>query len=212
MSIADIRREYTRAELDEESVLDDPIAQLQRWIEEAERAGAPEHTAMTLATADANGRPSARVVLLKGLDREGLVFFTDYRSRKGRELTTNPQASVVFYWSELERQVRATGRVERVTRADSATYFASRPEGSQLGAWASEQSEALPDRATLDARVEATRQRFAGGPVPLPPHWGGFRLVPDEVEFWQGRESRLHDRILYRLAADGRWMRGRLSP
>jgi len=210
--LAQLRRDYRQATLDEAHAASDPWSQFRTWFAEAESAGLLEPNAMTLATADANGRPSARVVLLKGLSEEGFVFFTDYRSRKGEELDANPQAALAFYWAELERQVRAVGAVERLSRADSEAYFRSRPRGSQLGAWASHQSALLEDRALLLGRVEELQARYGDGEVPLPPHWGGYRLIPDEVEFWQGRPNRLHDRIVYTRSPESGWRRARLSP
>lgn len=212
MNLADIRHQYTRAVLNEESLLGDPTAQLERWLEEAARAEVQEPTAMTLATADAQGRPAARVVLLKGLNGGGLEFFTDYRSVKAQHLEANPQAAVGFFWPELERQVRVTGRVTRLSREASEAYFRTRPLGSQLGAWASHQDAVIADRAALEAQLEVVRNRYVGSEVPLPPHWGGYRIVPEEFEFWQGRENRLHDRFRYRREPGGGWLRARLSP
>lgn len=212
MNISELRREYARAELDEATTAADPLEQFGRWFDEARQADLLEVNAMTLATADSAGRPSARIVLLKGLDPHGFLFFTDYRSRKGRELDANPQAALVFHWAELERQVRVVGRVERLTTEESWAYFRSRPEGSRIGAWASHQSAWLPERADLEVRVTALAAEHAQHEIPLPPHWGGYRLLPDEVEFWQGRVSRLHDRISYLLTSGGVWQRGRLSP
>ncbi|MGH7536824.1 MAG: pyridoxamine 5'-phosphate oxidase, partial [Gemmatimonadales bacterium] len=171
----------------------------------------PEPNAMTLATATADGAPSARIVLLKGFDRRGFVFFTDYRSRKAAELAANPRAALVFHWEELERQVRITGRVERVTHQESEAYFLTRPMGSRLGAWVSHQSQVIPGREVLEDGLRAMGERFADGQVPLPPHWGGYRLAPDSIEFWQGRANRLHDRIRSGREGVG-WRLERLAP
>lgn len=210
IDIAGLRKEYAREELTEDSVTHEPFEQFARWFDEAMAADLPEPTAMTLSTADRDGRPSSRVVLLKGLDH-GFVFYTNYGSRKGRQLTENPVASLLFFWPELERQVRVDGRVERCSEEESRAYFASRPLASRIGAWASEQSSVLTSRDELVHRVELFTAKFAGGDVPLPPTWGGFRVIPDEVEFWQGRPSRLHDRIRYRKV-EGGWVIERLSP
>ncbi|HEX2636137.1 MAG TPA: pyridoxamine 5'-phosphate oxidase [Gemmatimonadales bacterium] len=212
MSIADIRREYSRARLDEADVSHDPLVEFARWFAEAQEAELPDPNAMTLATASADGAPSARIVLLKAFDERGFVFFTDYRSRKGAELEANPRAALVLYWGELDRQVRITGRVGRTSHEDSARYFSSRPLGSRLGAWASHQSRVIPGRAALEADLREVEARFGDGDVPLPEHWGGYRVAPETIEFWQGRESRLHDRIRYSREGGGRWRVERLSP
>ena len=210
-SIADLRREYALASLDERDVPPDPVAMFSRWFADAQAADVAEPNAMTLATASADGAPSARMVLLKGVDDGGFVFFTDYRSRKAAELAANPRAALVFHWVELERQVRIAGSVARVAREETEAYFRTRPLGSRLGAWASEQSSVIAGRAVLDTRLRDVEARFAGEDVPAPPHWGGYRLAPGSVEFWQGRASRLHDRIRYVRRA-GAWAIERLSP
>jgi pyridoxamine 5'-phosphate oxidase len=211
MSIADIRKEYQRAALSERDVAADPIVQFTTWFDEAVKAEVLEVNAMCLATATPDAYPSARMVLLKGVDQRGFVFYTDYRSRKGRELADNPCASLCFFWPELERQVRINGAVQRVSRTESDAYFQSRPLPSRVGAWTSSQSSVLASREELESQLAENEQRFASGTVPLPEHWGGFRVVPEEIEFWQGRSSRLHDRIQFRKEA-GQWVRRRLSP
>jgi pyridoxamine 5'-phosphate oxidase len=213
MSIADLRREYARARLDEADVSHDPLVEFARWFAEAQDAEVPDANAMTLATATADGKPSARIVLLKAFDERGFVFFTDYRSRKGAELEANPRAALVFYWAELDRQVRITGEVTQTSPEESERYFRSRPLGSRLGAWASHQSRVIPGRAALEADLRQIEARFGDGDVPLPAHWGGYRVLPDTIEFWQGRESRLHDRIRYVPEAGAKgWRVERLSP
>ncbi|MEP7206341.1 MAG: pyridoxamine 5'-phosphate oxidase [Casimicrobiaceae bacterium] len=216
VNIADLRTDYLREALDERDVATDPIPQFERWLGEAIKAALPEPTSMSLATADAAGRPSVRIVLLKGVDPGGLVFFTNYHSRKGTELAANPRAALLFHWVELQRQVRVEGTVGTIATADSDSYFASRPRPSRLSALASPQSEAVAGRAALEARFEAMAARFPEGheDIPRPPHWGGYRLVPASFEFWQGRRSRLHDRIRYRRAPQdpGLWVIDRLAP
>ncbi len=210
MNLGDIRRDYSRAVLDETHVDVDPIEQFRRWLAQAIEVQALEPTAATLATASMDGTPSARIVLVKGVDAHGFTFFTDYRSRKGRELLENPRAALCVHWPEVERQVRVEGRVTQLDRAASEVYYRSRPLGSRIGAWASVQSSEIANRADLEARVaESTRE--LGEDPPLPPHWGGFVLAPTSIEFWQGRESRLHDRLEFRLV-DGVWLLRRLSP
>jgi pyridoxamine 5'-phosphate oxidase len=207
-----IRTEYARAGLDERDLDPSPSRQIEKWLHEAIEAGHPEPTAMTLATASPDGEPAARVVLLKGVDVRGLVFFTNYESDKGRQLAANPRACANLFWVLLERQIRVSGSVEKVSPEESEAYFRSRPRESQLGAWASEQSGVLEGRAALEARLAAVRARFGDGPVERPPHWGGFRLVPDRVELWQGRPSRLHDRLRYTRIGDQQWKIERLAP
>ena len=212
MSVADLRKEYTLHGLSEADLDPNPIRQFQVWFEQALAAGLPEPNAMTLATATPDGRPSARMVLIKGADERGFVFFSNYQSRKGRELDANPYAALVFYWAELERQIRIEGRVERVSSQESDAYFQSRPAGSRLGAWASRQSAVIAGRAELEGRLAELAAQHPGGDVPRTPHWGGYRVVPESIEFWQGRPSRLHDRLRYRLREDGTWLVERLSP
>lgn len=211
MSIADLRREYSSRALDERDVDRDPVRQFRRWFDEALAAELVDANAMTLATASATGRPSARIVLLKEVDEAGFVFFTNYESAKAADLAANPHACLLFFWVELERQVRITGTVERVSREASEEYFRSRPLDSRIGAWASPQSTVIAGRDILEARVSALTTQYAGGDVPLPPHWGGYRVRPEELEFWQGRPSRLHDRLRYRRV-DTDWRLERLSP
>ncbi len=209
--LAQMRKSYEQAELDESHVLPQPVDQFHRWFDEAVRAKALEPNAMTLATADAQGRPSTRVLLLKGADASGLVWFTNYQSRKGLDLAANPWAAMQFFWPELERVVRIEGRVERVSDAESDAYYRSRPLGSRIGAWASPQSKVLSSRADLE-QAWKQQQTALGEDPPRPAHWGGYRLLPEHWEFWQGRPSRLHDRIVYERQADGQWLIQRLAP
>ena len=211
MNLAELRRDYARARLDESSVDQDPLAQLQRWLAEASEAQVLEPGAMTLATANRKGRPSARIVLLKGLDARGLVFFTDRRSHKGLDLVENPFAALVFWWGELERQVRVTGTVSTVGETESDSYFRTRPLGSRVSAWASQQSQVVADRATLEGQWKNAERQHPGEDILRPPYWGGYRVVPGEYEFWQGRPNRLHDRLRFRRSGDV-WTIERLSP
>jgi pyridoxamine 5'-phosphate oxidase len=209
-SIADLRKSYERAELDESASLADPLAQFELWLQQAISGEIPEPNAMTVATVGADGRPSTRVVLIKGCDARGIVWFTNYQSRKGRELAVHPFAALQFHWVELERVVRIEGRVEQVDAAESDAYFKSRPLDSRIGAWASPQSEVISSRGVLVANAARYGAKFLLNP-PRPPHWGGYRLVPERWEFWQGRKSRLHDRLQYR-SQDSAWIRERLAP
>ena len=212
MSIADLRREYGRAGLREEDLSPDPVRQFQKWFEEAQAGELIEPNAMILATVDASGQPSTRTVLLKAIDERGFSFFTNYASRKGRELAANPRASVTFPWLALERQVCVTGTVTPLSRADADAYFKIRPRGSRLGAWASTQSLVIPNRAFLETRLAELEARYPSEDIPLPPTWGGYLLTPQEIEFWQGRPNRLHDRLRYRRQADQSWKIERLAP
>jgi len=209
--IAQIRREYVSQPFNENQVAGDPITQFKRWFDEAALSGQPDAEAMTLSTATLDGRVAARVVLLKGCDDRGFVFFTNYESHKSREIMTNPRVALTFYWHALHRQVRIEGLAEKVTPEESEEYFQTRPRGSQIGAWASPQSEEINDREALERRVGEIETRFKDRPITCPPFWGGFRVKPERVEFWQGRESRLHDRILYTLR-DNEWRISRLAP
>ncbi len=211
MSIADLRRSYTLGGLRRAQLEANPLQQLQKWLQQAIDAELLEPTAMTLATVDQSGRPSARVVLLKGLDERGFVFYTNYQSRKARELAANPHAALVLYWAELERQARVAGVVDKISRDEAGVYFQSRPRGHQLGAWVSTQSDVIPDRAVLDERLREIDRKYPEA-VPLPPFWGGYVLSPIEIEFWQGRPNRLHDRFRYTKQPEGLWLIERLAP
>ncbi|MSO29888.1 MAG: pyridoxamine 5'-phosphate oxidase [Acidobacteria bacterium] len=211
MTLADIRREYQGEPFDEAHADADPFAQFSLWFKQVQDVE-PDPTAMSLATATLEGRPSVRIVLLKAMDPRGFVFFTNYDSRKAREMTATRRASLLFFWRSVERQVRIDGDVMKVSAAESDAYFATRPLENRLSAHASWQSEVLDSRGTLDLRYEAVRQTFADGNVPRPESWGGYRVIPDEFEFWQGRASRLHDRLQYLKRPDGRWTRARLAP
>ncbi len=212
MDLSDLRRDYRQATMDESSVAADPIEQFARWFEAARHGGVAEPNGMMLATVNAQGQPSARIVLLKGFSEDGFVFYTDRRSRKGSDLEANPAAALVFWWHELERQVRITGTCVRHDDAASDAYFAERPRGSQLGAWASTQSSTLSSREELQSRVESARARFDEAAVPRPSYWGGYCLKHESVEFWQGRPDRLHDRLLYTRTSELGWRIARLSP
>ncbi len=211
MDASSLRKEYTSAGLDKAAVDPDPIVQFHEWFEKVIDADLHEPNAMVLATATRDGRPSARTVLLKGYDQRGFVFYTNYEGRKARELETNPICALLFYWGELERQVRIEGRASRLSGEESDTYFAGRPRGSRLGAWASEQSRSVEDRSILEERLRALEAEYEGRDIPRPPFWGGYRVEPDTIEFWQGRENRLHDRLVY-LRNEGGWKIVRLQP
>ncbi|RUQ38133.1 MAG: pyridoxamine 5'-phosphate oxidase [Candidatus Competibacteraceae bacterium] len=211
-SLAELRHDYALGALCEADVDPDPIKQFQRWLQTAVAARLPEPNAMTLATTDRTGRPSARVVLLKECDADGFVFFTNYRSAKGRQLQQNPQAALVFLWLELERQVRVEGVVEQIAAAESAAYFETRPRDSRLGALASHQSQVVANRDIMDQRYQQLATQYSEGPIPMPEQWGGYRLKPDLLEFWQGRHGRMHDRLRYRAQPDGGWLLQRLEP
>jgi pyridoxamine 5'-phosphate oxidase len=211
-SVADLRKEYTLQGLSETEIHPNPFEQFKIWFNQALAAQLPEPNAMTIATATSDGKPSARMVLLKDYDERGFVFYTNYESHKGQQLIRNPWGAIAFLWVELERQVRIEGRVEKVSAAESDEYFHSRPKGSQLGAWASNQSQVVESRQVLERRLEQLKEEYDNKEIPRPPHWGGFRVIPDEIEFWQGRPNRLHDRLLYRRGEGGSWKIQRLSP
>ena len=211
-NIADIRKDYKLQTLLEEDVATNPITQFDKWWAEAVNSQLEEVNAMTLATVDAVGMPSARIVLLKGYDKKGFVFFTNYQSHKGQQLEQNPHACLVFFWPALERQIRITGTVEKIAGAESDAYFVSRPVGSRIGAWASPQSSVITKREIIEDCSKKIEQQFNDGIIPRPPHWGGYIVIPTQIEFWQGRPSRLHDRIQYTLQADGNWLIERLAP
>lgn len=212
MSLADLRKDYSLAGLAEKDLARDPFRQFDKWFQEAEAAKIPEPNAMSLATTSRDGRPSVRTVLLKGVDGRGFVFYTNYESRKGRELESVPRAALLFPWLTLERQVIVEGPVTRVSREESEAYFHSRPLASQLSAWVSQQSSVISGRKLLEDAMKELEKKYAGQTVPLPPHWGGYRVAPETVEFWQGRRSRLHDRLRYRRSEDGGWIVERLAP
>jgi pyridoxamine 5'-phosphate oxidase len=210
--ISDLRREYMLRGLRRTDLDPDPIKQFALWFEQALAADLTDANSMNLATSSASGIPSARMVLLKGFDQDGFVFFTNYNSAKAKQLDENPRAALVFYWAELERQICITGSVTRVSPEESESYFKTRPSGSQLGAWASKQSEIVSSREALEMQLEEATQRFTGGEVPCPPFWGGYRVRPETIEFWQGRPNRLHDRLRYRRSSDDTWILERLQP
>ena len=211
-TVADLRKDYTLQELNETEVDPNPVIQFQKWFDQVCSVDIPEPNAMTVATVSSEGKPSARMVLLKDYDGRGFVFYTNYNSRKGQELIANPHAALVFWWAQLERQVRITGSVEKISAQESDEYFHSRPFNSRLGAWTSNQSEIVSSRQTLEQRLQQLQAKYKDLEVPRPPHWGGFRVIPAEIEFWQGRSSRLHDRLLYSKNNDSTWKIERLSP
>jgi pyridoxamine 5'-phosphate oxidase len=211
-SLAHIRTDYKKGTLDEKEVEKSPFQQFDKWFKEAVKSEIPEVNAMTIATSSKEGRPSARMVLLKQFDEKGFVFFTNYESAKAKDLKENPQAALLIFWEPLERQIRVSGKVEKVSASESFEYFRKRPIDSQLGAWASQQSSEITARFLLEKAFGEMLEKFENGEVPLPPHWGGYRVVPDEFEFWQGRTNRLHDRVAYKKKSDGSWKIVRLSP
>ena len=210
--ISDLREDYTKHALRAADLVADPFAQFEQWFRQAEECELNEPNAMCLATVAANGQPSTRVVLLKGFSKKGLVFYTNYESRKAIELESNPRVSVNFLWLPLQRQINITGRVERVSKVEALKYFVSRPFASRLGAWSSPQSQVITSRQILEAKLDQMKRKFADGEVPLPDHWGGYRIVPETFEFWQGGGGRLHDRFMYRLDAASQWAPSRLAP
>lgn len=212
LSLADLRLNYAKAELNEQTVANHPFTQFQLWLEEAIAAQLLEPNAMSLATLSPEGKPRARMVLLKALDERGFVFFTNYDSAKGKQLAANPDCALVFWWGELERQVRIEGSVEKISAEESDFYFQNRPRSSQLGAWASPQSEVVGDRSLLEQKLTFLEEKYTNRKVPRPDHWGGFRVIPTAIEFWQGRPSRLHDRLCFQLDPQGNWQKYRLAP
>lgn len=212
MDLSDLRQSYTKGSFSEDDLLKCPFAQFEKWFREAQECDLEEPNAMCLATADENGLPSTRVVLLKDFSEKGLTFFTNYESRKAAQLEANPQAAANFLWLPLQRQVNVIGRVERISKAASLKYFLSRPLGSRLGAWASPQSSVITSRSLLEAKLDQMKRKFADGQVPLPDHWGGYRIIPISFEFWQGRPSRLHDRFIFKKDESGEWGTERLAP
>ncbi|HEY9728036.1 MAG TPA: pyridoxamine 5'-phosphate oxidase [Chroococcales cyanobacterium] len=211
-SVANLRKDYTFQGLSEADAQPDPFRQFKIWFDQALAAELPEPNAMTISTVTSDGKPSARMVLLKDYDEQGFVFYTNYESHKGQQLLQNPWGAITFWWAELERQVRIEGRVAQVSAAESDEYFHSRPRNSQLGAWVSAQSQVINNREVLEERLQQLEKEYKNKEIPRPPHWGGFRVIPTAIEFWQGRPSRLHDRLLYRCSEDGTWKIQRLSP
>jgi pyridoxamine 5'-phosphate oxidase len=212
MDLSDLRQSYTKGNFSESDLLGSPFEQFEKWFHDAQTCEVEEPNAMCLATADANGLPYTRVVLLKDFSQQGLTFYTNYESRKARQLDANPHAAANFLWLPLQRQVNVVGRVERISKAESLKYFLRRPFGSQLGAWASPQSKVITSRSILEVKLDQMKRKFADGKVPLPDNWGGYRIVPESFEFWQGRASRLHDRFMYQRDASGQWTAERLAP